>query len=321
MTHGLVVTLFKKCVLFYLSVFSFLALTGCHAGNDTLAYTPTPTNPPGPESPNWPEKLADFRFRWSAEPSVDLETGKVVPLRAYLESMLVNSYTGNPSGGYPGFQRATPQPIDQGAPDWASTPESQKRIRGPMGADYAPELRLFGNEELYVLDIEATEVGFRAFVCDATFNVYKRNTDSKQLIPLNFESSTYTAPNNPDYHNMRVWRTEFSDHDPRVGSAPPPSPSAAQRGPLPAPRTDVFGAWFVTGSEWVAMWSDHDYPGLKPGSPESRQRAAEARSREDAMRQQCLERYPLNAAERAQRATTVLVDPPRVEAAVPGWPA
>lgn len=312
---------FGKRVLAGLGAFSVLALAGCQTNGDSSPVTPPLTTPVGQGLSDWPDSLSDFRFRWSARPGFDLEAGEAVPLRAYLESMLINSYTGNLDGGYPGFQRATPQLTEHGAPDWIDKPAPQKRIRGSKDPNYYPNVRIFGNEEMYVLNVEPTDVGFRAYVCDATFNVYKQAANSEQLTPLNLEVSTFTDPPDPDSHNMRVWRTEFSDRDPRVGDAPPLSPSAPQRGPLPAPRTDVFGTWFVTGSEWVALWSDYDYPGLKPGSPESRQRAAEARSQEDDMRQQCLAQYPLNAAERAQRATTVLANPPRTEPALPGWPA
>ena len=144
-----------------------------------------------------------------------------------------------------------------------------------------------------------------------------KNIDGLQ--PLKLELSR-DSDGGPDFHNMKVWRIEFSDHDPRTGAAAPPSPPLPQRGPLPAPQTDVFGPWFVTGAEWVSMWSDYDHPGLVPGSKEASERFAEARAQEDAMRQQCLERYPLNAEQRAKQAKTVLVAPPQTEAADPGWP-
>ncbi len=38
------------------------------------------------------------------------------------------------------------------------------------------------------------------------------------------------------------------------------------------------------------------------------------------MRQRCLDRYPLDAAQRAARAQTTLVKPPTVNPATPGWP-
>jgi hypothetical protein len=37
------------------------------------------------------------------------------------------------------------------------------------------------------------------------------------------------------------------------------------------------------------------------------------------MREQCLDRYPVDA-ERAKPATTIIDKPPTVEPALPGWP-
>jgi hypothetical protein len=123
-----------------------------------------------------------------------------------------------------------------------------------------------------------------------------------------------------EYENMKVWRIEFSDRDPRATPAPPAAPSTPQSGPLPAPRTDVFGPWFVTGAIGVGGWSDSDYPGLAQGTPEQQQRFREAQATEDTMRKQCLDRYPLNTEQRKAIATTVLDKPPTVEPALPGWP-
>ena len=57
-----------------------LGLVACTADE-----SPVP-EPAGTEFPNWPESLQDLRFRWTAEPGIDLLTGPAVPLRAYLES-------------------------------------------------------------------------------------------------------------------------------------------------------------------------------------------------------------------------------------------
>ena len=160
--------------------------------------------------------------------------------------------------------------------------------------------------------------GFRAFVCDATFDVYEQLDAAQTLTPLNFKASADNGQ--PDFHNMKVWRIEFSDNDPRVGPEPPASPSLPQVGPLSAPRDDVFGPWFVTGATNVTFWSDIDFPDLPKGSPESKQRFREAQAAEDNMRQQCLAQYPLNAEQRKAIATTVIDAPPAVKPALPGWP-
>jgi hypothetical protein len=290
------------------------------AGCRTTPAPPPPTSSPstGQRPVDWPEKLNDFRFRWSAEPGFELTTGWAVPLRAYLESWLVVSYTDDLLAAYPGFERATPPPIEAGSPELMETPYAQREIRMPRGPSKFDDSnqRIVGNEELHVLRTEPTPDGFRAFVCAATFNTYKKAAGVAQYVPI----MSYPGFRPTDYENMKVWRIEFSDRNSHATSGSPAPPNTPQSGPLPAPRTDVFGPWIVTGAIGVAGWSDSDYPDLVQGTPEQQQRFREAQDAEAAMRQRCLDRYPLDAAERAARATTVIETPPTVEPALPGWP-
>jgi hypothetical protein len=281
---------------------------------------PSSTSPTVQSQAKWPEKLADFRFRWSADPSFDLATGWAVPLRAYLESWLVVFYTGDPNAGYPGYDRATPPVLARTDPKWYSTPTAQREIRSYRDISYydVPNQRIVGNEDLHLVRVEPVATGFRAFVCDSTFDVYVQQGGAPRFSPLNLESSV--GANDGDYHNMKVWRIEFSNKDSRVGASPPASPTAPQHGPLPAPHDDVFGPWFVTGATEVAAWFDSDFPGLTPGNPDYTQRENEAGSTEDAIRQQCLDGLPMGVDQRAETASTVIDKPPAVEPAVPGWP-
>ena len=290
-----------------------LLLTGCRSES-------TPAPPPAPptvQKPSWPEKLADMRFRWSAEPGTDLATGRAVLLRAYLESWLITLYTGDLEAGFPGFHRATPESVKRTSSDWLSTPLAQREIGGYAGKPFFedPDQRFVGNEDLNILRLEPMEAGFRAFVCDATYGLYLYGAGSTRYTPIYYDASVST--NEPDIHNMSVWRIEFTDRAPSAVGAPTPAPAAPQEGPLPAPRTDVFGPWFVAGAQKVSFWVESDYPGLR--QPELSQRTDEAIAAEGKMRQQCLDRYPLDAEQRAQRATTVLDHRPPVEPAVPGW--
>jgi hypothetical protein len=292
-----------------------LGLTGCHSEPTSPPQSPTPSAQPV----NWPQNLNDFRFRWSAEPGFDLDTGWAVPLRAYLESLRIIDYTRNLDTGYPGLKRATPDPPEQFSSEWRTLPLAQRYLRGSIGRldSHNPDRRFVGNEDLRILKAEPIPSGFRAIVCDATYDVFKESGGSR-LAPLYLDSTT--TGSDPDLYNMAVWRIEFSDNDPRAGAPPLPSPQAAQQGPLPAPRDDVFGPWFVTGSSFVNEWFDSDFPGLKSGTPEYDRRLHEAQAAEEAMRQQCLAQYPLNAEQRKAIATTVLDAPPQVKPALPGWP-
>jgi hypothetical protein len=292
-----------------------LGLTACHSEPTPPPQSPTPT-----AQPAWPEKLNDFRFRWSADSGFDLDSGWAVPLRAYLESWRVMLYTDDLDAGYPGFKRAAPVLLQEYSPEWSKAPAAQHYIGGYRDKNLYgdPNQRLVGNEDLHILKVEPIASGFRAFVCDSTFHLYEQQDGASTFSPLNLQLST--SKGDADFHNMKVWRTEFSDRDPRAGTTPPVSPTRPQFGPLPAPRNDVFGPWFVTGSDEVVFWSDTDFPGLTPGSPEARQHDREAMDAEEAMRQQCLAQYPLNAEQRKAIATTVVDKPPTVEPALPGWP-
>jgi hypothetical protein len=292
-----------------------LGVTACH----TESAMPPQTPPPAAQPANWPQNLNDFRFRWSADPGFPLDTGWAVPLRAYFESMRIIYYTRNRDAGYPGLKRATPEPPEKFSAEWKNLPIAQRDLRGDIGnVDVDnPHHRFVGNEELRILKAEPTPSGFRAFVCDGTYGVFKETVGSR-LAHVYIDSTKNSA--NPDLYNMTVWRIEFSDKDPRAGASPLPSPQSAQRGPLPAPLDDVFGPWFVTGSYLVSAWSDSDFPGLARHTPEYDQRLREAQAAEEAMRQQCLARSPLNAEQRKAIATTVIDSPPTVKPAFPGWP-
>jgi hypothetical protein len=294
-----------------------LGLTACHSEPAPPAQTPTPT--PAAQPANWPQNLNDFRFRWSADPGFPLDTGWAVPLRAYLESLRIIYYTRDRDAGYPGLKRATPEPPEAFSPEWKKLPIVQRDLRGNIGnVDVDnPDHRFVGNEDLRVLKAEPIPSGFRAFVCDATFGVYRGSTGSR-LVPWGFESAKQGF--NPDFTNMAVWRMEFTDKDPPGGTPAIPSPQSPQQGPLPAPRDDVFGRWFVTGSGLISEWFDSDFPGLQRGTPEYDKGIREAQANEEILRQQCLRQYPLNAEQRKAIATTVIDKPPTVKPALPGWP-
>ncbi|WP_141564452.1 hypothetical protein [Mycolicibacterium palauense] len=262
--------------------------------------------------------MSDFRFQWSAEPDINLTSGEPVPVRAYLESWLLVRYTNNLDAAYPGYVRATPPSVDAGAADVLEIPYQIRDIRGLRAARryFEPGQRISGNEELHILHLDPLAAGFRAIVCDATYHVYRQAQGSTDFVPLMFEPGLPPG----DAQNMTVRRIDFSNRDPRSGTTNPASPAEPQEGPLPEPRTDVFGPWFVTGAEEFASWDSADLASDQSGSSGSTQSLKEAQAAENALRQQCLDRYPLDAADRDMRGKTVLTTAPPVEPAVPGWP-
>ena len=210
--------------LFGIILTSGVLLAGCGSNNEPSP----PSAPPQHQFPNWPDKLDDFRFRWSAEPGTDLATGNAVPLRAYLESWLIISYTGDVETAYPGYLRATPEFVQPWSAAWLQLPHPQRQIRAFLGGDDDPNELIFGNEDLHILRIEPLDTGFRAFVCDATFRVYRQSSGSTSFAPLRKKLATTAA--RADSSNIDVWRVEFTDRDPAGGFVVAPGTRAAAAG-------------------------------------------------------------------------------------------
>lgn len=269
-----------------------------------------PVDPPSPKEPVWPQQLSNFRFRWSAEPGIALDTGWAVPLRAYLESWLLTYYTADTTMAYPGFGRATPPPLPKGSLQDIETPYALRDLGGYRGKPEFQGEKIVGNEDFRVLRLEPIPNGFRAFVCDSTFEVYRHDEGSSRFMPLRVETAKGAMV---DSENMLLRRIEFTEGDARAAS-----PSVMQRGPSPAPKDDVFGPWFVAGSEQVSAWWDADHPGVTIEN--GKQFLFEARAVEDTMRAQCLQWSGMDSAERERKATTTLDAAPQVEPAAPGWP-
>src|ERR1700677_4039402 len=76
-----------------------------------------------PASGPWTGSMAQVRAVWSAAPGIDLFGGPGVVVRAYLESFVLASKTGNLDNAYPGFQHAvdTNAPTAKDAWPWPNT--------------------------------------------------------------------------------------------------------------------------------------------------------------------------------------------------------
>lgn len=101
---------------------------------------------------------------------------------------------------------------------------------------------------------------------------------------------------------------DFSDRDPRVGARPPVSPTAAQRGPLPAPVDDVFGPWYITAASRVQGMQWYHPDGHSTRDPDA-----------VAPEHQCRTEILPSA---SQAPGPIRKTPPPVQAPVPvpGWP-
>lgn len=282
-------------------VLAGVALTGCGtAGNPEL-------KPAESTFANWPERLHDFRFRWTAEPGIDLVSGPAVPLRAYLESHRIGDMTGDPHDAYPGFARAVPHPGKPRDDSRSDLPQELWNIQ--PGTDFPavtykplpPNSRFYGNEYFHILELSPTDdgSGYRAYVCDGRYNTLFGADDTGTFASI---FSAWEPDVDRELSTVRLWRVEFTDHPTPPQPDAPAAPAAPQRGPNPAPLGDVFGPWQITGAHDGGSWGHKTYDGWQE------------------RRQQCRDKMPHDAAQRQAIYASKLETPPVVEPAVPGWP-
>ena len=243
-----------------------------------------------------------FRFHWSSSPSLALTTGVAVPIRAYLESWYIASWTNDPENVYPGFLRATPESADldgnylgqlawirplNGAPSYPVDPAT------PLG--YMP---------MHIQSVDAVASGLRVTVCLGEYSIYFASDSSAgKLVSVAAEKSTAQLADPLD--TVRVKRIELTKTDPRIpaGASDVDTP---QEGPAPAPAGDVFGHWFITGAS-SSLWGpvDAEPPDFFV-TPE--------------MRRQCQEAMPDPPEKQIEMATGFKDSPPPHGKPIPGWP-
>lgn len=252
---------------------------------------------------NWPEALADFRFRWAAEPGIDLVTGPAVPLRAYVESYRVAQFTADFGAAYPGFDRAVPPASTP--PFSSSTPAQLVSIRPVLDAEpFGPAGAFYGNEYFHVLELTQIENGYRAYVCDGLYKIFREGQQHETFESVvGYEGRTGLN----DVDGLKVWRVEFTDTP--VDPNDPAMVSTAQNGPNPAPVDDVFGPWRITGA------GDYQW-----GTPITREFTADQTVDGERRLSKCADRMPANRERREAYFSSALDTPPTTDPAEPGWP-
>ncbi len=277
----------RWCAVLLLTV---VGLTGCRS-----------EEPPPPTFANWPQSLADFRFRWAAGAGVDLVSGPAVPLRAYLESYRISQLTQDTGATYPGFDRAVPQrpPPNSGAP------AELLGIRpAPDAQQFGPPGPFYGNEFFHILEITPIGGGYRAYVCDGLYKIFREGEEPGKYVSVVRYAANHAGLN--DVNGMKVWRVEFTDTPP---AADAPAKVTDQRGPNPAPAADVFGPWRITGANdvrWGTLITDES---TADEQVDGAQRLS-----------QCSDLLPHWRTERDANIKASLDTPPSAEPASPGWP-
>ena len=261
------------------------------------------TKPTGQEqTAHWPDSLERFRFHWSSSPGLALTTGVAVPVRAYLESWYIASWTNGPENVYPGFLRATPESADLdgnylGQLAW---------IRPLNGAPSYPvdPAKPLGYMPMHIQSVDAVASGLRVTVCLGEYSIYFASDSSAgKLVSVAAEKSTAQLADPLD--TVRVKRIELTKTDPRIpaGASDVDTP---QEGPAPAPVGDVFGHWFITGAS-SSLWGpvDADPPDFFV-TPD--------------MRRQCQQAMPDSPEKQIEMATGFKDTPPPHGKPIPGWP-
>ncbi len=290
---------------FQLALSAALAFTfsiGCAPDNASTQSSSTPESR-SQQFPNWPATLNEFRFHWTADPNIDIIAGAAVPIRAYLESYYVASFTANLDNAYPGFMRATPENDDLDGHYLAQL----AWIRPLHGVVAKPEdaVEHFGYIPFHLLSLDHVADGFRAIVCQGKYaDFIKSDTKPGKFVSLAVDPKT--AQIQGQYDTVAVHRIELTENDPRVGPNPPAGVTAPQRGPAPAPDQDVFGRWFFTGAS-SSFWGPID-----AAEPE--------RFPPPELKRQCSDRMPQPEAERIAMMTGFKDQPAPHGEPLPGWP-
>lgn len=276
-------------------------LAACGAPNDETAQTPD--EPAERDGSNWPALLDDFRFHWSADPTIDLTSPPASVVRAYVESYSIVNYTFNAANSYLGFDRATPE---------NESTESEHflwqliRVR-PLGdgalsrpEDARPQ---FGYQPLHVLELTPTDNGYRAVLCSGDYARFVPSSTQPgkfASVVFNEELGTTVPIDNP---GVGVRLVELAQRDRSAGSTAPTTPMSPQEGPLPAPIDDVFGDWSVTGSS-TTFWGPND-------------RFVDIASQ---YQERCEAAMPDAPEVRRNLMSGLRSEPPAPGQAVPGWP-
>jgi len=288
----------RRWVRLLLVMAVMVGLGGCGRGDGT-------EGPVSLSFVNWPAQLDGLRFRWSAEPGIDLLNGPAIPLRGYLESRDVTWLVNDAAAAYPGYDRAVV----------AGAPEEQTRSglfdrNLPMKLRYVrtgsfPELTtllFFGNVLFHVLELTPIESGYRAYVCAAHYRAFWKNKEGQ------FLSLARNMPDPESLLSVAAWRVEFSDVPPVAGA--PTAVTGVQRGPNPAPLGDVFGPWQITGASPEGAWGLLGDPSVTAELEEH-----------DARVKLCVDRMPDSRDQIMALISQRLDSAPSALPAVPGWPA
>jgi|GEM_PF-3875155 len=197
----------------------------------------------------WPDELNDFTIVWTAANDVDLVTGPAVPVRAYIESFVLQRITGDDKYLYPGFTDAV-----------------EERWRPAGGGTGEPWVGTLTN---HIVSLEESDGEVRAIGCMFTYTAATPAKDSDEYEGLGVMAI-------PEAEGITPFEVRLSvpEH-----SALPAGP---QQGPERAPFDNVFGGYRVTGyyggyfeaPGQTPLWENYDQATREciAAAPDSRER-------------------------------------------------
>ena len=198
-----------------------ISLAGCASGSHSgQSASPTSSTPAG-----WPPTLNDFSVVWSAEPDIAVTTWPAVAVRAYAESYLLASITGEDKFLYPGFKQAVDanKPIDNPTGTRFLWPKTERRTEKPW----------VGTEYDHILSIATSGRDVTVVVCEYMFG-------TAQAQGHGYTPNIGQPPPDSGIEPMRITMTAPATTGPQL---------PAQQGPARAPSVDVFGGWRITGHQ------------------------------------------------------------------------
>lgn len=202
------------------TIFAVFSIAGCNSGARHGERSPTPPAPPA----GWPEAFNDFTIVWTAEPGIDVTTGPAVPVRAYIESYLLASVTGDNRYLYPGFQQSVDpnQSIDHPIGNQFLWPKTDRPAKTPW----------VGTDQLYIWSVTTSGRDVTVVVCEYTFG-------TAQPAHKGYEPNIGKPPPYSGIDPIRITMTAPAT----------PGPQSPQQGPARSPSVDVFDGWRITSHQ------------------------------------------------------------------------
>lgn len=243
----------------FAAVSTIIAILCVTASCDSMRHAGQGSPTPMARASGWPTTLNDFTVVWTAEPGIDVTTGPVVAVRAYAESYLLASITGDDRYLYPGFQQSV---------------DPNQSIDHPTGTQFLwPKLDTrehpwVGTDQVHISSVTTSGRDVTVLACEYTFG-------TAQLARDGYEPNIALPPPRSGISSMRITMTAPAK----------PAPQFPRLGPARAPSVDVFNGWRITshqggyfaetgiGDEWPNVIEDENtciakapqHPDLKRG--------------------------------------------------------